>query len=83
MEILCANGRNYVPVIITISSSITVLVHVICLGYFIPMNHGVSKKAPPLPLTRFSPGLFIVLQEIVSTFFSSYRIIANNNAFSK
>ena len=76
-------GRNYVPIIITIISSITVLVHVICLGYFISMNHGVNEKAPPLPLIRFSPGLFVVLQEIVSTFFSSYRIIANNNAFSK
>ena len=60
-------------IIITIISNITVLVshNVICLGYLMPMNHGVKNKArlifspPPLPLTRFSPGLFIVLQEIL------------------
>ena len=35
-----------------------------------PISHGVNKKAltivpPPLPLTRFSPTLFVVLQEIL------------------
>ena len=45
-------GRNYVLIIITIIiSNITVC-------------HGVSKKAPPI-VSRFSPGLFAVLQEML------------------
>ena len=45
--------------------------NIICFGYFNRMSHGVNKKAPPivspspLTLTRFSPGLFVVLQEIL------------------
>ena len=45
--------------------------NVICLGYLMSMNHGVKKKAPlivsppALPLTRFSPSLLVVLQEIL------------------
>ena len=33
---------------ITIIQNITVLVshNIICFGYFLPMNHGVNKKAP-------------------------------------
>ena len=40
-----------------------------------PMSHGVNKKAPPivspqpLPLTRFSQGLFVVLQAILHQHF--------------
>ena len=57
----------------TIISNITVLAshNVICFGYFMSMTHGVNKKAPqiaspqPLPYTRFSPGLFVALQEIL------------------
>ena len=63
-------GRNC-SIIITIIGSITVLLsdNVICFGYFIHMSHSINKKAPtivsppPLPPTRFSPGLFVVLQE--------------------
>ena len=64
-------GRNYVSIIITIISNITVLVshNVICFRYFIPMSHGVSKNAPPIlspiPPTRFSPELFVILQKIL------------------
>ena len=47
------NDRNYVSIIIIIissSSNITVLVshNGICFGYFMPMSHGVNKKAPPI-----------------------------------
>ena len=67
-------------IIITIIGSITVLLsdNVICFGYFMPMSHGVNKKAPtnvlppPLPPTRFSPVLFVVLQERLYQPVSSY-----------
>ena len=56
-------GRNYMSIIIIIissssssSNSTVLLFHsVICFGYFMPMRHGVDKKAPsfvsppPLP----------------------------------
>ena len=72
-------GRNC-SIIITIIGSITVLLsdNVICFGYFMPMSHGVNKKAPtnvsppPLPPTRFSPVLFVVLQERLYQPVSSY-----------
>ena len=40
--------RNYVSIIITIISNITVLVshNAICFGYFIRISHDVNKKAP-------------------------------------
>ena len=54
-------------------------------GYFMSISHGVNKTAivpPPLPLNKFSPGLFVLLQEILyQPFFA--LIIAKNNAFSK
>ena len=70
-------------IIITIFSNITVLVshNVICLGYLMSMNHGVKKKAPlivsppPLPLTRFSPSLLVVLQEILYQPFALIRLL--------
>ena len=39
----------------------------ICFGYFMSMSRGVNKKAPKivpptLPLTMFSPGLFVLSQ---------------------
>ena len=69
-------GRNYIMLIkstiITSVGNIIVLVsqNITCFGYFMPMNHVVSKKAalifsPPLSLTRISPGLFVVLQEML------------------
>ena len=44
-------------IIITITSNITVLVShsVICFGYFMPMSHGVNKKAPPIVSPHPSP----------------------------
>ena len=66
-------GRNYVSIIITIISNITVLVSnsVFCFGCFMPMSHGVNKKAPPIvsppPLlfTRFSSGSFVEMQAMI------------------
>ena len=61
--------RNYMSIIITIASNITVLVsqNIIIFRFFLLMSHGVNKKTsssafPHLhPATRFSPGLFVVL----------------------
>ena len=78
-------------IIITTSSNNTVLVsqNVICFDNFMPMSHDVNKKAPtivfplPLPLARFSPDSFVVLQEILyQPFFCFDQIIVKNNAFS-
>ena len=49
------------PKVSTISfiiSNITVLVshNAICCGYFIPMSHGVHKKAPPIVSLTDLPG---------------------------
>ena len=60
-------------VINTIFSNITLLLShsVICFGYFMPRGHGVIKNAPtivsppPFSITGFSPGLLVVLQEIL------------------
>ena len=43
-------GRSYASIIITIISNITVSVshNVISFGCFMPINHGVNKKAPPV-----------------------------------
>ena len=66
-------GRNYLSVII-ISSNITVLVshNIICFGYFMPMSHGVSKKAPTIvspPPNHIFTRFVIVLQEILYQLF--------------
>ena len=39
------DGRNYVPLTITVVSNITMLVshNVIFIRYFMPMSHGVAK----------------------------------------
>ena len=77
-------------IIITIVSNITVLVshNIIFFGLFMPMSHGVNKKTlssvfPHLhPPTRFSPGLFVVLQKILYQS-SVIRLFAKDSAFSK
>ena len=62
-ELFWGIGRNYVSIMITILSNITVLVSqtVTCFGYLMSVNHGVNKKAPtfvsatppsPSPLTQ-------------------------------
>ena len=89
-------GKNYtVPiksVVITIVSNITMLVSqsIIFFGYFVPMNHSVNKKtslsSSPIPLspTKFSPGLLVLLQEILDQpSIAVIRLFAKDNAFSK
>ena len=46
--------------------------HTMLFGYFMLMSHGVNIwegysncLPPPLPLTRFSPGLLVALQELI------------------
>ena len=81
-------GRNYVSIITTIISNIIVLVshNAICFGYFIPMNHAVSKKAPPivsptlLPYQAFTRFAYCFTRNNLSIFFCSDQIIAKNNA---
>ena len=78
-------------IIITIINNITVLVShsVICFGYFMCMSHDVSIRRlfqlstpTPSPLTKFSPGLSFVLQEIVyQTSSALIRLLQKNNAF--
>ena len=67
-------GRNYVSVIITIISSITVLVlhYVICFGYFISMSHGVNKKAPPIVSPR--PSYLLGFHQVCLLFYNKYFI---------
>ena len=72
-------------IIIAIVSNITVLVsqNIICLGCLMRMSHSINKKASPIVspttflLTRFSPGMFLVLQEIftVKQFFSNSLVV--------
>ena len=57
---------------------------------FMPMSHGVNKKTPPsaspnsLSPTRFSTGLFVVLQEMLDQHsIAVIRLFAKDNAFSK
>ena len=59
--------------------------NVICFAYFMPMCHGCNKKPsqivflpPPPPLTWFSPGLCVILQEIFyQPFFALMRLLHN------
>ena len=76
-------GRNYVPIMITVISIITMLVshNVICFGYFIHMSHGFDEKAPPalfpipLPYPVFTK-FFVALQGILcQTFFALIRLL--------
>ena len=48
--IIIAISRNYVSIIITIVSNITVLVphNAIFFGYFMTLNYGVNKKTPQI-----------------------------------
>ena len=91
LDISLEIGRKYVSLIITIVNNITVLVshNVICSGYFMPMSHGVNKKAPQLsPLTFPSlPGFHKICLLFYKEYFinlpCSCQIIAKDNAFSK
>ena len=89
-------SRHYVTIIITTISNITVLVShsVTCFAYFMPMSHAFNKNnclspspSPPLlSLTRFSPVLFVVSQEMLyqSFFFLIWSMrILQKNVFAK
>ena len=64
-------------IVVTIISNITALVpdNFLCFGYFMPLSHDVNKKVllqcsplnppPNQVFTRFSPSLFVDLQEIL------------------
>ena len=62
LNIFLEMGRNYVSTIITIISNITV-----CHRRLLQLS------TPPLSLARFSPDLFVVLQEIL--YQSSFALI--------
>ena len=88
-------GKNYImSIIITIVRNITVLrsQNIIFFRFFMPMSHGVFKKTlpsaspPPTSLSpsRFSPGLFVALQEMLDQPSTAViRLFAKDNAFSK
>ena len=81
-------------IVITVVSNITVLVshNMIFFRYFAYQpccQEEDSSKCPPPPPTslsptRFSPGLFVVLQEMLNqTSIAVIRLFAKDNAFSK
>ena len=81
-------------ILITFVSNITVLVShkIIFFGFFKPMSHGVNKKTSTLhvscphlhPPTRFLPGFFVVVQEILyQPYFTMIRLFMKDNKFSK
>ena len=82
-------GRNFVSIIITIISNITVLEshNGICFGYFMPTSHVVNKKATPivsptfLPYQVFTRFACCFTRNSLSIFFCSDQIIAKNNAY--
>ena len=61
-------GDSCVSIIITIISNTTMLVsyNVICCAYFMPMSHGVNKKA--LPIAYPTPPLSQVFTRFVCCF---------------
>ena len=58
---------------------------ILCLLAMVSIRRLLQLSPSPLTLTRFSPGLFVVLQEIFyQPFFALIQqIIAKNNAFTK
>ena len=83
-------GRNYVSIIITVISNISVLVshNAICSGCFMPLSHGVNKKAlpvvspPPSPYQVFTR-LFCCYTSNTLSIFCHDQIVAKSNSFSK
>ena len=79
--------------ILTIASNITVLAsqNIIFFGFFMLMSHDLNKKktlpsASPSSLSpsRFSPGLFVVLKEMLNQpSIAEIRLFAKDNAFSE
>ena len=78
-------------VTITNVSNITVLVSynvTIWFGNVLPMSHSVKKDSSQTPptttLTRFSQGLFVVLQEILyRPCFALIKLFAKDNVLNK
>ena len=78
---------------ITVVSNITVLVshnmiffRYFCLSAMLSRRRLLQVPPPPTSLspTRFSPGLFVVLQEMLNqTSIAVIRLFAKDNAFSK
>ena len=65
-------GRNYVSIIITNISNITVLCHtvlftldILCVRAMVSIRRVLQLSPPSLSFTRFSSGLLVVWQEIV------------------
>ena len=80
--------NDHWPVVILSAGNITVLVsHNICFGHFIPMNHGVNKRGPPIVSPNSSS--LLGLHQVCLLFYKKYfikhfcsdQIIAKNNAF--
>ena len=61
-------ARNYVSIIITNISNITVFVshNVLCFRYFMPISHCINKKAPPTHCMYW--GLSPSLKNIIPSF---------------
>ena len=75
-------GRNYMSIIITIVSNITVLVsHIIFFGFFMPTSHGVNKKTPssayPTSISPYQVFIRFVCftRNTLSTFFCCDQVI--------
>ena len=62
------------PILITVISNITVFVQhtVICFEYFMPMSHGVNKKAPPI--IRSNASLIPGFHQVYLLFYKKYFI---------
>ena len=73
---------NYMSIIITIVSNITVLVsHIIFFGFFMPTSHGVNKKTPssayPTSISPYQVFIRFVCftRNTLSTFFCCDQVI--------
>ena len=49
------------------------ILEILCLRAMVSVRRNLQLSAPPLSFTRFSPGLLVILQEIV--YQSSYALI--------
>ena len=80
-------GRNYVSIVVTIISNITVLVpdNFICFGYFMPLSHDVNKKAPTIFFLQPSPlpGFHQVCLLIYKKYFINPFLLWSNKLLQK
>ena len=63
-------GRNYASIIITIINNITVPVshNVLCFGCFMPISHGIKKKAPTVVSPPTTPPSYQIFIKFVCCF---------------